>query len=109
MHKMIAAGAATLFVALAGIGSAAAFERHFTIETANGVLTGTRTKALLKRDLRAAAEDHHGGRRDAAPDEVLRKRCAESVDVYRQGCGAPGDRRRQEFYDYGQLTLRGGR
>ena len=41
MHRMIVAGAATLFVALAGIGSAAAFERHFTIETTNGVLTGT--------------------------------------------------------------------
>ncbi|WP_421760343.1 hypothetical protein [Devosia sp.] len=41
MHKMIVAGAATLFTALAGIGSASAFERHFTIQTANGVLTGT--------------------------------------------------------------------
>lgn len=41
MHKIIVAGAATLFAALAGISSVAAFERHFTIETANGVLTGT--------------------------------------------------------------------
>lgn len=41
MHKIIVAVAATLFAALAGTGSAAAFERHFTIETPNGVLTGT--------------------------------------------------------------------
>lgn len=41
MHKMIVAGAAILFAAFAGIGSAVAFERHFTIQTPGGVLTGT--------------------------------------------------------------------
>lgn len=41
MHKMIVAGAATLFATFAGIGGASAFERHFTIQTVNGVLTGT--------------------------------------------------------------------
>lgn len=41
MQKTFVAGAATLFVAFAGIGSAAAFERHFTIQTPGGVLTGS--------------------------------------------------------------------
>ena len=41
MRKMFVAGAVTLVAALAGIGSASALERHFSIQTSAGVLTGT--------------------------------------------------------------------